>query len=49
MEQTISGDKYFNVIKETSDSINLLKLIENVYYNYHSHEFSPLYDLEAID
>ena len=42
MEQIVSGDKDFKAIKEKSDSIGLLKLIEKICDNYQYHEFATL-------
>ena len=42
MEQSLAGEKEFKNIKETSETIGLIKMIERICCNYQSHEFGPL-------
>jgi len=42
MEQSLAGEKYYKIIKETSNSISFIKVIEHICYNYQFHEFAPL-------
>ena len=42
MYQSLDDAKGFNAIKEKSESINLVNMIECICYNYQSHEFAPL-------
>ena len=49
MEQSISGGKDYDIIKEKSDAIGLIKLIERICYNYQSHELVPLGGWESLD
>ena len=49
MEQSLAGEKEFSIIKEKSESIPLIKMIERICYNYQSHEFAPLGGWESLD
>ena len=49
MRQKLEGDSKFKTIKETADSIDLLKLIEKICYSYQPHEYPPLSSWEALD
>ena len=49
MEQSLTGEKVFILIKEKSDSISLINIIERIYYNYQSHECAPLGGWESLD
>ena len=49
MEQTLAGEKDYQTIKEQSDSIGLIKMIERVCYNYQLHEYAPLGGWESLD
>ena len=49
VEQALEGDKSFKVIRSTSNSISLLKLIECIAYNYQPHEYGPLAGWNSID
>ena len=49
VEQALEGNKTFQSIRSTSNSIALLKLIEQIAYNYQSHEYGPLAGWNSID
>ena len=49
MEQLLTTINNFDKIKEQADSINLLKSIEQICYNYQPHEYPPLEAWEALD
>ena len=49
MEQSLAGEKNFKDIKEKSDSIALIQVIERICYNYQSHEFAPLSGWDSLD
>ena len=42
MEKSLVGEKGFNVIKETSEYIALINIIEYICYNYQLRKFAPL-------
>jgi len=48
-EQALSSIKGFQNIKKEAESIKLLKVIEQVCYNYQPHEYPPLGTREALD
>ena len=41
--------KTFTNIKEEADSVGLIKIIEQICYNYQPHEYPPLVAWEAFD
>ena len=49
MEQSLVGEKDYKNIKEKSDSIALIKVIERIYCNYQSHAFAPLSRWDSLD
>ena len=49
MEQSFAGEKEFKNIKETSETIDLIKTTERIYYNYQSHKCGPLGGCESLD
>ena len=49
MEQSLAVKKYFSLIKEKSDYIPLIKMIERISYNYQSYDFDPLGGWESLD
>ena len=49
MEQSLSSDNEFKSIKLNSDSIGLIKMLDYMCYNYHSHEYPPLGAWEVMD
>ena len=49
MEQSLESYSGCKVVKEESNSIDLIKMLERICYNYQSHEYPPLGAWEAID
>ena len=49
VERNLIGDDSFTNIKDTSDSIGLIKLLEKVCYSYRAHEYTPLGAWNAVD
>ena len=49
IEQCLESEDTFSNIKETSNSIELMKLIEKLCYNYKPHEYTPLGAWTALD
>ena len=49
MELSLAGEKNYKNIKEKSDSIVLIKVIEHICYNYQSHEFASLSGWDSLD
>lgn len=49
VEQNVEADEIFYNIKEKSDSIVLIKLLEKVCYSYRAHECTPLGALDVLD
>lgn len=49
MEQSLERDENYKKVKEESTSIELIKMLERICYNYQSHELLPLGAWEAID
>lgn len=49
MEQALSGMKDFKTINEEANSLDLIKAIEQICYNYQPHEYPPLGAWEALD
>ena len=49
MVQVLLADPNFETVKESADSIGLLKIIECICYNYQPHEYPPLGAWEALD
>ena len=42
MEQSLAAIPEFEIVKEDASSVDLLKLIERICYNYQPHEYPPL-------
>ena len=49
IEQDLKAQPTYKGIKDKSDSISLLKMLETICYNYQSHEYGPLGAWDAID
>ena len=49
VEQNLEADDSYAAIKESSNSIELIKLLEKICYSYMAHEFIPLGAWDAID
>ena len=49
VERNLIGDDSFTNIKDTSDSIGLIKLLEKVCYSYRAHEYTPLGTWNVVD
>ena len=49
MEQSLESDTKYKTVKQESDSIELIKMLERICYNYQSHEYPPLGAWESID
>ena len=49
MEPALESEVMFEGMKEKSDSILLIKLLEIICYSYQSHEYAPLGAWEAMD
>ena len=49
MDQPLETDKSFEDTKATSNSIALIKLIEQIVYNYQQHQYGPLAGWDALD
>ena len=48
MKQALSAVKRYKLMKEEADSINIIKTIEKICYNYQPHEYPPLGVWEAL-
>ena len=49
VEQSLEADDTYADVKEKSDSIALIKLLEKICYNYRAHEYTPLGAWDAMD
>ena len=49
VEQNLEADESFAQLKESSDSIGLMRLLETLCYNYRAHEYTPLGAWDAMD
>jgi len=49
MQQKLESDSEFKKIKDNADSVELLKIIERISYNYQPHEYTPLGAWDDLD
>ena len=49
MEQSLAANDKFTAIKSASNSIALIRMLEQICFNYQLHEYPPLGAWEAID
>ena len=49
MQRNLESSEEYSGIKERSDSIALIKLLEKICYSYRAHEYTPLGAWEALD
>ena len=49
VERDLESDQTFKTIREQSDSISLIKLLEKMCYSYQAHEYMPLGVWNALD